>query len=133
MTQAHESGTPFLHKGLIVISCYRARAVDYHYKMSLIIVFILIRIRNLGSILPNRDLDTLTGKRLAERRALDNAGELFRAVNLERIAEGASKDWSLASGETVAAVVGANVDEVHLEPTASQRDGDNEETGEKRT
>lgn len=79
--------------------------------ISLVVVLVLLRL----AVLPDRDLDALRCEDPAERRGLDDAGELLGGVDLEGLGVGPGEDGALAAVEAGAAGGVADVDEVHLE------------------
>lgn len=79
------------------------------------IIILVFRRLSLRPVLTYRYLDALAGKALAERRALDDAGELLRGEDLEFVAENPGQNWRFALGRAGHANAGADVDEVHLE------------------
>ena len=66
-------------------------------------------------IFSNRNLNPLRGKAFTECRALDNAGELFCAEDLEDVGEGGGEDRGGAIIEILGRGGGADVNEVHFE------------------
>ena len=84
--------------------------------MSVLVVFILAPAR---TVFPNRDFDALRGKGFAERRALNDAGELFGAKDLKDVRKARGQDRSGPHIEMAWAPgrLGAtHIDKIHFQP-----------------
>jgi len=86
----------------------------------LVLLFLALagpRPRAFDAVLADRDLDALQREALAQRRALDHAGELLGREDLERLREDGREDGRGAVVEDRLSVLRgcSDVDKVHLE------------------
>lgn len=82
----------------------------------IIIIVLSLVVELLGPILTYGDLDSLTGKCLAQRSGFDDAWEFLGRIDLEGFGEASREDRSAASVQGIAAHAASNIDEAHLQP-----------------